>query len=276
VARAEVHAPESGDIGRELHPSHVADYDGFVDWDARLARELPFFLRIFEEAGVRHVIDVGAGSARHAVAFANQGLTVDAVDPDDSMLALAEDNVAGAAKGIAEAGGKLRLVRGGFGHLRTLGLADADALTCTGNALPHVHGLAGLRDALLDFAAVLHEDGVLVLHLLNHDRLLATGQRALTPVVREVPEGTRVFLRVIDFPAAGGEFLGMDFATLVRDAAGAWTAASHRSAHTVITIRTLRAELASAGFGDVELLGGHDGHALTDADESVIALARKR
>ncbi len=181
----------------------ASDYDTFVNWDARLARELPFFLRLFAEAGVRSLIDVGAGSARHAIAFAEQGMTVDAVDPDDSMLAQAEANVAEAAERIAEAGGELRLVRGGFGELASLGLGGADALLCTGNALPHVAGLAGLREALADFHAVLRPGGVLVLHLLNHARLLGGKPRVIPPIIREVPEGTRVFLRVIDYPVGG-------------------------------------------------------------------------
>jgi SAM-dependent methyltransferase len=203
-------------------------------------------------------------------------MAVDAVDPDELMLATAQHNIAEAAKRIAEAGGQLRLVKGGFGELRSLGLADADALTCTGNALPHVRGRVGLSMALADFRAVLRPGGVLVLQLLNHDRLLATKQRSLMPVVREVPEGTRVFLRVLDYPADGGEFLGIDFATLVRDAAGEWKVASHRAAHTVITTELLRAELGAAGFEAIELLGGHDRRALSDADESVLVVARRR
>jgi len=272
---AEDTAHEHEGVGRELHRALVNDYDTFVNWDARLARELPFFRALFDEVGATSVIDVGAGSARHAIAFANWGMAVDAVDPDDSMLASAEANIARAAERIAKAGGELRLLRGGFGDLAALGLGGADALTCTGNALPHVRGLAGLREALADFSAVLRPGGVLVLHQLNHDRLLATKQRSILPVVREVPEGTRVFMRVIDFPAEGGEYLGMDFATVVRDHAGVWTVASRRSAHTIITTKTLLAELAATGFERIELLGGHDRHALTDVDESVLVVARK-
>jgi hypothetical protein len=133
-----------------------------------------------------------------------------------------------------------------------------------------------LREALADFSAVLRPGGVLVLHLLNHDKLLATRQRSIMPVVREMPEGTRVFLRLIDYPAEGGEFLGFDFATVVRDHAGEWTVASRRSAHTIVRADTLRAELVAAGFERIEFLGGHDRHALTEADESMLVVASKR
>lgn len=247
-----------------------------VNWDLRLAREWPFFCSVFDELDAQYVIDVGAGSARHAIAFARWGMAVDAVDPDESMLALAESNIAGSAKDIARAGGELRLLRGGFGGLQTLGLANADVLTCTGNALPHVRGIAGLREALADFSAVIRPGGAVVLHFLNHDRLLASKPRTITPVVREVAAGTRVFLRVIDYPAEGGEFLGFDFATLVRDAAGVWKVASHRSAHTIITSETLKRELTRAGFEDIQIFGGHNRRPLSADDESMLVLARKR
>jgi SAM-dependent methyltransferase len=263
-------------VGRELHRGLVSDYDTFVNWDVRLARELPFFRSVFADAGAQRVIDMGCGSARHAIEFACAGMKVDGVDPDEAMLASARVNAADAAEKIARNGGELALAHGEFGELAALGLRDADAITCTGNALPHVRGLEGLRLALVDFCDALKPSGALVLHLLNHDRLLKTRQRTLPPPVREVPEGTRVFLRVIDYPADGGEFLGMDFVTLVRDAAGEWTVASHRSPHTMLSRTTLERELGDAGFDRVEFFGAHDRHPLTDADESLIVLARRR
>jgi SAM-dependent methyltransferase len=252
----------------------ASDYDTFVNWDARLKRELPLFRRVFDEAGAASVIDVGAGSAKHSIAFAQWGLSVDAVDPDDSMLAQAEVNAAAAAQSIAEAGGELRLVRAGFGELAARGLGPADALVCTGNALPHVAGLAGLRAALADFLAVLRPGGVLVLHLLNHAKLLRTRPRSIPPIVREEPDGTRVFLRVIDYPQ-GDEFLDFDFVTLTRDSCGVWDVTSRRSPHTALPVELLRAELAAAGFERIEAFGSHDGTPLdADKDESVIVVAR--
>jgi glycine/sarcosine N-methyltransferase len=268
-----IESPEAGSHAAREAPQ--VDYDTFVNWDARLAREAPFFRSLFDDVGAKHVIDVGTGSARHALMFASWGIAVDAVDPDDSMLAQAEENIARAAEQTAEAGGAVRLERGGFGQLAALGFREADALVCTGNALPHVAGHAGLRSALADFSAVLRPGGVVVLHLLNHERLLRDKPRAIPPVVRDTPDGTRVFLRVIDYPA-GAEHIGLDFVTLTRDAQGEWEVASRRSLHTALPAQLLREELAAAGFGDVEVYGGHDRHALADADESVVVVARKR
>lgn len=273
-------ATEHSDTGgrpdrTDLKPARAADYDQFVDWDKRLAREEPLFRRVFSEADARRVIDVGAGSARHAIMFASWGLDVVAVDPDESMLAQARENAAAAARTIAETGGSLRIERGGFGELAAAGLGSADVLTCTGNALPHVGGHEGLRAALADFVAVLRPGGLVVLHLLNHARLLAQRTRSIPPVVRDTPEGVKVFLRVIDYPQSG-EFIDFDFLTLVRDARGAWSLSDRRSLHTALPVELLTEALVSAGFENVEAFGDHAGTALDlDRDESVIVVARR-
>jgi len=252
-----------------------SDYDTFVNWDKRLANEGPFFRELFEREGVGRVIDVGAGSARHAIMFATWGLDVVAVDPDDSMLEQAHMNAARFVHEVGANSGSLDIIKGGFGELHRLGIEAADAVTCTGNALPHVAGRDGLTEALADFASVIVPGGLLVLHLLNHERLLATRPRTIPPKVVETDQGTFVFVRVIDYPE-GDEFLDFDFLTLSRDGQGAWSIASRRSPHTAIPVSLLESELSCAGFGHLRVLGGHDAHALTEKDESVIVVAHRR
>jgi len=264
---------------RAPHVAPASDYDTFVDWGKRLEREGPFFRRVFDAHGVRRVLDVGCGSGMHALMWAGWGLDVVGADVDDSMLAQAEANRIKAADGIRAAGGTIEFTRKGFGELASAGLGMFDALTCAGNALPHVAGHAGLRDAFEDFAAVLRPGGVLVLHLLNHDRLLAQRIRSIPPVVRDTDAGTRVFLRVIDY--AEDEIL-FDFITMERPAdawatGAAWDVASRRSAHTVLPGSVMLPALDAAGFEDVVRYGSHAG-APFDAlkDESVIVVAHRR
>lgn len=248
------------------------DYDVFVNWDRRLANEAPFFRELFEREGVRRVIDVGAGSARHAIMFATWGLDVVAIDPSDEMLAEARANAERFAGEIEAGGGSLAILQGGFGELHRLGVGPADALICTGNALPHVAGQDGLTEALADFSSVLVPGAVVVLHLLNHAGMLARGTRAVAPKVVDAPDGTVVYLRLIDYPP-GGEFMDLDFLTLTRDAEGSWALDSRRSEHALLPASLLESDLGCAGFGRVEVFGGHDRHPLADTDESVIVVA---
>jgi SAM-dependent methyltransferase len=255
-------------------------YDVMVDWDKRLARELPFFERVLAEAGeVHNVVDVGCGTGRHDIALTQRGFRVTGVDPSEGMLVRARANA-------MAAGVDIRFLEGGFGDLARLGVADADALICTGNALPHVGGLAGLDAALTDFAAVMRSGAALVLHFLNHERLIGQRPRSLPPVVRDTADGTVVFLRLVSYePAEHPERIWVEFMTAAKDAAAAdagdpdlgWSATAHRSAHTAIPFPVLRGALTLAGFEEVRAFGDHTGKVYEPSrDESVIVTAKRR
>jgi SAM-dependent methyltransferase len=262
------------------------EYDELVNWDARLTREGPFFERLFAEHGVRSVADVGAGSARHSIMYRSWGLDVWAIDPSADMLELARENV-------ERLGSDVPVIEGGFGDVARIVGRPVDAVTCTGNALPHVRSLEGLRAALADFAAVLRPGGVLVLHYLNHDRLIARRIRTMTPVFRETSAGDKFFLRLLGYTPSDDGIL-FDFVTLVRDASvrdtphtieswpktlkadpsGGWSIRSRRSLHFAMPLAMITAELEYAGFGEVQAFGDHEGRALDlDADESMIVVA---
>ncbi len=262
-----------------VQPERVApasDYDTFVDWNRRLVREAPFFSSQFESHGVRRVLDVGCGSGMPTLTWAKWGLDVVGVDPDASMLAQAESNRAAMQADVDAADGSIAFATGGFGALQALGLGTFDAVTCTGNALPHVAGVEGLRATLADFATVLRPGGIVILHLLNHDRLIKGRVRSIAPVVRETADGTRVFLRVMDY--AEGAIL-FDFVTMQRPAGAwesgaAWDVTSRRSAHTALPGDVLVPALRKAGFSEIARYGSHDGTAFdAERDESVIVVA---
>lgn len=263
------------------------EYDELVDWNARLTREGPFFRRLFAECGVRSVADVGAGSARHSIMYRSWGLDVTAIDPSPQMLQLARENA-------ARLGSDVRIVEGGFGEVAHIVGSPVDAITCTGNALPHVRSMTGLREALGDFASALAPGGLLVLHYLNHERLLTKRIRTMSPVFRETPTGDKFFIRLLDYTPTGDGIL-FDFVTLVRDASvretphtieswpktleadpgGGWSVRSRRSLHFAIPRGLIVAELERAGFGEIRLLGDHQGRPLdADTDESLIVVAR--
>lgn len=262
------------------------EYDELVNWEARLAREAPFFQRLFEEYDVRTVADVGAGSARHAIMFRSWGLDVVAIDPSPDMLELARENA-------ERSGSDVRIVEGGFGQVAELMGERVDAITCTGNALPHVRTVRALHDALRDFAAALRPGGVLMLHYLNHHRLVTQQVRTMTPVFRETATGDKFFIRLLDYPP-DGEGVLFDFVTLVRDASvrevqhtmeswpktldedpsGGWSLRCRRSLHLALPLELITGELERAGFTDVRAFGDHEGTPLDiDRDESQIIVA---
>ncbi|MBN2405522.1 MAG: class I SAM-dependent methyltransferase [Coriobacteriia bacterium] len=272
----------------EAKHNEEREYDQLVNWERRLEREAPFFRRVFETEGVRTLADVGAGSARHAIMFRSWGLEVTAIDPSVDMLALAHENA-------QNAGSDIRIMEGGFGDTARIVGHPVDAITCTGNALPHVRSLAGMRVALNDFAAALRSGGVLVLHYLNHARLIRHSIRTMSPVFRETPGGDKFFLRLLDYTPARDGIL-FDFVTLVRDpsvregghtidswpatleadALGGWSLRTRRSLHFAMPYDMITGELERAGFVDINIYGDHQGKPLDpDTDESIVLLARR-
>jgi glycine/sarcosine N-methyltransferase len=259
--------------------SKGSSYDVVVDWNKRLAHELPFFEREFRDAGVASVLDAGCGTGRHDIAFARMGLRVVGADPSEEMLDAARANA-------AEAGADVTFVDAGFGELAGLGLGTFDAVISTGNALPHVDGRAGLDAALADFAAMLRPGGLLVLHLLNHERLVETRPRHLPVVVRDTEDGTLVTLRLLEYdPPQEPERIWIEFMTAVKDAAASaadrpdlgWSASAHRSAHAALPVPLLEQALSRAGFPDVTVYGDHSRKLYAPlSDESVIVTARRR
>ena len=264
------------------------EYDELVNWDARLTREGPFFEGLFAQYDVRSVADVGAGSARHSIMYRSWGLDVVAIDPSEDMLELARENA-------GRFGSDVRIAEGGFGDVARIVGEPVDAITCTGNALPHVRTLRALHDALRDFASALRPGGLLVLHYLNHHRLISQKIRTMIPVFRETPAGDKFFLRLLDYTPDGDGVL-FDFVTLVRDAsvreaghtieswpetliddpAGGWSLRCRRSLHFAMVPEMIVRELEHAGFEGVRLLGDHSGRPLDqDADESVIVVATR-
>ena len=248
------------------------EYDRVVDWERRMAREAPFFRTLFEEVGVSSLVDVGCGTGRHAAEFASWGLQVTGVDPDEGMLEQAQRHV-------DDRGVDVRLVQGGFGELGELEGGPVDAVVCLGNAFQHVEGAAGLASGLEDMASVLRSEGVLVLHYLNHDRLLASRPRVMDTRFRETEEGDRVFVKLLDYRVdeSGEDEILFDFIVLRRDDEGTWQADARSSSHRALRLDDVRHAAEEAGFEDVRLYGSHDRRELDAADdESVILVARRR
>ncbi|MCS7304678.1 MAG: class I SAM-dependent methyltransferase [Thermoguttaceae bacterium] len=61
-------------------------YDLLVDWQRRLEREGPLFQRLFEQTGVRRVLDVACGPGYHAALFHRWGLEVEGADVSEAMI----------------------------------------------------------------------------------------------------------------------------------------------------------------------------------------------
>jgi len=242
-----------------------ADYDRFVNWEERLARELPFLERVLAEHGAKSVLDVACGTGQHAIALAQRGYEVVGTDVSEGMVNRARRN--------AEAAGvSLRFRQVGFGQLSEAIEGSFDAVLCLGNSLPSVLSEDGLERAVADMAQVLIPEGVLVTQNLNYDRVWPRRQRFMPVEAHREDEEEWLFFRFVDFHRDT-----LTFNMVVFHSSGkAWDYWTEATELRPIFSKDLNRLLEQSGFGNVDHYGDYDQNPYQqDASGDLIVVARK-
>ncbi len=137
-------------------------YEALVDWPQRLAREEPFYRRLFAEHQVRRVVDVACGTGHHAAMFQRWGLTVEGADFSPAMIQR--------ARRAYDESSSLRWIVRSFDEP-----IDAeepfDAAICAGNSLALAADRAMVQRAVQRMLGAVRPGGIAVVHLLNLWRL---------------------------------------------------------------------------------------------------------
>ncbi len=252
-----------------LYDALAADYDRFVNWEGRLAYELPFFERLLDEhlpsgQGKARLLDAACGTGQHAIALAQQGYEVLGADLSTAMAEGARANAAAASVPV-------RFVVAGFGHLAELG-ETFDGVLCLGNSLPHLLTAEALAQALADFAAVLRPGGLLLLQNRNFDRVWRQRERFMGPQSYQGQDGEWLFVRFYDFHQ---QTLTFNMIRLQRTEDG-WAQDVESTELRPLFHDDLAATLRAAGFGSLSFYGGCDDSPFDPAQSNdLIALARK-
>jgi glycine/sarcosine N-methyltransferase len=242
-----------------------ADYDRFVDWEGRLAREMPFFERLFAEHGVRRAMDVACGTGHHAIALAERGYEVLGSDVSDGMVSRARQN---AATGDVRA----TFLQAGFGELGRWVKEPYDALLCLGNSLPSLLTEDALKDALEDMAGVLVPGGLLIIQNLNYDRVWPRRERFMPLQTHSQGDEEWLFFRFVDFHL---ETLTFNMVILHRNGA-AWDYRAESTELRPIFKDDLMRLLEQTDFARVDFYGDYSFNPYQqDTSGDLIVVARK-
>jgi hypothetical protein len=141
-----------------------------------------------------------------------------------------------------------------------------DALTCLGNTLPHFFGRE-LEEVTGSFRESLREGGLLVVQLLNYDRILRTRER----FVALGGDRRDAFLRFYDFEDG---FLTLNIVHLRWE--GKWV-------HDVSSVRLnplrkkeLGTLLSQTGFGNLTYYGDFEGSPFSRDSRDLICTAKRK
>jgi glycine/sarcosine N-methyltransferase len=258
-----------------LYDTLSDDYDHFVNWENRLAYEMPFIERTLREAGVCQVIDVACGTGMHAIELARRGYKVVGADLSAPMIERARENA-------SIAGVEVHFIVAGFGELaEKLALSPVegvsgqfDAVLCLGNSLPHVLSAADLSDALADFATVLRPGGLLLIQNRNFDAVLARRERFMGPEAHREGDREWLFVRFYDFNPGGT--ITFNMVVLRRDGKGNWSQQIEATELRPLTYSELSASLTATGFTDIVCYGDMEGAPFDpDRSSNLIVTARR-
>ncbi|TVR63587.1 MAG: class I SAM-dependent methyltransferase [Spirochaetaceae bacterium] len=165
----------------EIYDSMIGS-DAFLD---ELRAQYEVFLRTFR---VKTAIDTACGSGYHSIALASSGVVVTACDIAPAMLEKARVNA-------ARHGVEIRFENAAFDRTHRVTRAPVDAVFCMGNSIPHVLHTRALEAAIRSFYRALGDRGIVVIQLLNYDRIAKSGDR----IVNIRRDGSDEYVRFYDF-----------------------------------------------------------------------------
>ena len=246
-----------------LYDDFSADYDRFVNWERRLAFELPFIERQLKAVGARRVLDAACGTGQHAIELARRGYEVIGADVSEGMIAQARHNASAEVSAPT-------FVQAGFGHLASAIDGTFDAVLCLGNSVPHVLTVDGLAATLRDWASLLRPDGLLLVQSRNADRILASRERWMPPQAHQEEGREWLFVRFYDFHDDGT--LTFHVLRLRRDAGEPWEQRVTSTRLRLWRRAELVAEMEGAGYEEVRCFGDMVGAAWeADSPDLVVA-----
>ncbi len=250
-----------------LYDDLSQDYDRFVNWESRLAYEMPFIERQLAAAGAKRVLDAACGTGMHALALAQRGYEVTGADLSEGMIARARGNA-------AQMGVQSRFAVAGLGELATQLGGGFDAALCLGSSLPHLLTPADLALALADFAAVLRPGGLLLIQNRNFAPVVERRERWMPPESHRDGAGEWLFIRFYDWEAEGR--VAFNVMTLQRQGDGPWRQSVSATRLWPQLQLDLLPALAEVGFGEAACWGDLQGAPyVAESSGNLIITARR-
>ncbi len=192
--------------------------------------------------GKQDILDLAAGTGNYSIELSKKGYNVSAVDLDEEMIKKI------AAKNQKE-GTDVDPYVLDMKKIDILGNNKFDAVICIGNSLVHLDNKEEIKELLIKMYNLLRDDGVVILQIVNYDRILKYDVKEL-PLIDRPENGVR-FVRNYEL-----EDEKVLFKTkLIID--------NERSYDNCIKLYPLQSHefaslLQEAGFKDIKLHGGFD------------------
>jgi glycine/sarcosine N-methyltransferase len=213
--------------------------------------------------GNSKVLDLACGTGTYSMALALKGHRLDAIDLGDEMIELAR----------GKGGLYANFVIGDMTRLKEEFPRERYNLAyCIGNSIVHLRSKERIQKFLQDIYEVLVDDGVLVVQIVNFDRVIKYDIKAL-PTIDRSEKGVK-FIRSYNYKQ---EEEKVEFNTeLIINKSGS----EERYENSVDLIALQKDEIESmfinAGFKEIEIYGGFSEEEFNDESFALIIRGVKR
>ena len=220
-------------------------YDAVINWEKRLARELPLLVELARRAGGR-VLVPACGTGGHVVALARQGFDVLGFDADEGMVETTRRKIAAATAEILAASGRAEARLLTFENAIALPV-EFGAAFCLGNPLPGLSGQDQLLAALRGVASALVPGGIFLTQNLNYDLRWKQKVRQFPLLTGDTSDEEILLVKVAEYHA---DYINFHAMFLAREKpAGKWQA-HPRTSRQIPLFQKLLIDLATqAGLG---------------------------
>jgi SAM-dependent methyltransferase len=236
-----------------MPPNFAEYYDALINWEKRLARELPLLVELARSAG-RRVLIPACGTGAHVVALARQGFSVFGFDADEEMVAMTRQRIDREADAISAAGGEAKACLLRMEEAGELGPTH-DLAYCLGNALPGISGEGQLPAALKGVAGALRAGGLFLTQNLNYDLRWKEKAHWFPLLSGETAKEEVLLVKFADYEPHAINFHAMFLAR--QKAGGKWQSEVRSSQQTPLFRDRLAELLTEGGFGKLQFWGDY-------------------
>ncbi len=243
-------------------------YDDAIDWETRLAREIPFILARLGNPRGKRVLDLACGTGRHSVALALDGAEVVGIDNSEVMINRAVEHAK--SKGVAPS-----FIIGDMAEFQSTIDGQYDLIICLGNSLALVDDFNILEKVLTAVYESLYDDGIFIAQALNFEEIHRSGFKFFPLKGGRMKDGEEIifsrFFEHSDPPTSS---------TLVMSAQmkvqGEWTALVSTQKVLNLNSNLMRRILAQVGFRETRFYSDFSGSLFSGSDDRNVVIHSRR
>jgi glycine/sarcosine N-methyltransferase len=173
---------------KSFYDALAPDYDEMTGFDDRFENEAAVFNEIIRRYSIKSALDAGAGTGFHSLILAKLGVQVTAVDISSKMIDRLRQNARRLDLSV-------HTVVSDFENISNSVNTTFDAVLCLGNSFVHLLTDNALEKTLSNFYSLLKPGGVLLIQILNYDKIMKERKRIQNIKKR----GNTRFVRLYDY-----------------------------------------------------------------------------